>query len=348
MARLDPTIAELAQEFVCARIVHMGGVDLNIFQFDFEMTWAAFFMNADLTIYGRYGSRRNAGKYSADLLNLSSLKHALKRALEIHKGYPSNREALAGKQSPPAPWPRPEKIPGLAKHAKRAKPPGTCIHCHDIPQGEHRTIIDQKQLLTEKQIWVYPLPDRIGLKIDVAHGRKVEKAYSFARRAGVKDGDIVETMNGQPILSIADTQWVLHHLPYRAELTIGVAREGKSVTLTLSLDGDWKHTLLGWRPSFNNLRLGLRLQDLTTAERKSKGLPAGTLALMVQSFMPNPVWRPSGFKRGDIIVEIAGRTDRMDESEFVALIRTTYAKGTRLRVVLLRDGRRVRKTLTVG
>jgi hypothetical protein len=328
----------------------MGGVDLDRFQFDFDMTWAAFFMNTDLTIYGRYGSRNDHGPASSALLSVSSLKHALERALEIHRGYPANREALAGKQGRPAPWSRPERIPGLAKHAKRAKPPERCIHCHHVPQGERRTVIDRKQLLTEKEIWVYPFPENVGLEIDVADGRTVKKvrAGSFAAQAGARAGDIVETMNGQPIVSIADMQWVLHHLPATAELKLGVAREGKSMALTLPLAGDWRHTNLSWRASFHNLRLGLRLEDLTAAERKRAGLPADTLALRVERVMPNHVSRQSGVKRGDVIVEVAGRTDRWDESEFVAHIRTAYAKGKQVRIVLLRGGRRIRHRLRVG
>ena len=32
-------------------------MDLRRFEFDFDLTWYAFFLNADETIYGRYGGR---------------------------------------------------------------------------------------------------------------------------------------------------------------------------------------------------------------------------------------------------------------------------------------------------
>jgi hypothetical protein len=35
----------------------MRGVDLTTFDFDYDLTWAAFFMNANEHIYGRYGGR---------------------------------------------------------------------------------------------------------------------------------------------------------------------------------------------------------------------------------------------------------------------------------------------------
>ncbi|MHC4493590.1 MAG: hypothetical protein ACYTDU_18445 [Planctomycetota bacterium] len=85
----------LARDFVCARVVHMGDVDLDLFQFDYDMTWAAFFMNADLTIYGRYGSRNAVGQGSNALISLSSLKQAMERALEIHKNRSSTRRSCS-------------------------------------------------------------------------------------------------------------------------------------------------------------------------------------------------------------------------------------------------------------
>ncbi len=43
--------------FVCVRIIQANGMDLSQFQFDFDLTFAAFFMNADKTLYGRFGTR---------------------------------------------------------------------------------------------------------------------------------------------------------------------------------------------------------------------------------------------------------------------------------------------------
>ena len=50
-------------EFVCLRMIQMNGVDLA--QFDYDMSFAVFFMNPDGTIYGRYGTR-NARPDEAD------------------------------------------------------------------------------------------------------------------------------------------------------------------------------------------------------------------------------------------------------------------------------------------
>jgi serine protease Do len=64
-------------------------------------------------------------------------------------------------------------------------------------------------------LWKYPLPDNIGLKIDRASGLQVSGVFadSAATASGIKVGEDIVRMNGQRMTSIADMQWVLHHLP---------------------------------------------------------------------------------------------------------------------------------------
>ena len=53
--REDQDLADVMEKFVCVRIIQGWGMDLSLFQFDYELTWAVFLLNADKTIYGRYG-----------------------------------------------------------------------------------------------------------------------------------------------------------------------------------------------------------------------------------------------------------------------------------------------------
>lgn len=46
----DPGVRDLLDKFVCVRIVQTNGMDLSLFQFDYDQSWAAFFMNADTTV----------------------------------------------------------------------------------------------------------------------------------------------------------------------------------------------------------------------------------------------------------------------------------------------------------
>ena len=67
VVRRDPRVADLMDKFVCVRMVQGNGMDLTLFQFDYDLTFAAFFMNADRTIYGRFGSRSNQKDPAKDI-----------------------------------------------------------------------------------------------------------------------------------------------------------------------------------------------------------------------------------------------------------------------------------------
>ena len=49
------------KEFISVRQVEMKGVDLSLFQFDFDLNWAAMFINAGGVVYARYGTQSADG-----------------------------------------------------------------------------------------------------------------------------------------------------------------------------------------------------------------------------------------------------------------------------------------------
>src|SRR5262245_17992120 len=109
----DQSLAELEKKFVCVRLIQTNPLDLDLFQYDFDMSWAALFLNADRTIYGRYGSRDSGGPNSDGLLSVSAFRKAAQRALALHAGYPANKSQLAAKTGPKSAYATPREIPGL-------------------------------------------------------------------------------------------------------------------------------------------------------------------------------------------------------------------------------------------
>jgi hypothetical protein len=99
--------------FVCVRIVQANGMDLSLFQFDFDLTFAAFFMNADKTIYGRFGSRSDREDAMKNV-SVEGFRQALAAALEVHRRYPANKASLAGKRGPAPRYRVPEEYPSLS------------------------------------------------------------------------------------------------------------------------------------------------------------------------------------------------------------------------------------------
>ena len=83
VAKNNQRIKDLAEkQFISLRQVEMKGVDLSQFQFDYDLSWAAMFINADGTVYSRYGTQSAAG---ADAYtSVESLDKTMRRVLTLH------------------------------------------------------------------------------------------------------------------------------------------------------------------------------------------------------------------------------------------------------------------------
>ena len=63
----DQRVRPLLEKFVCVRVVSTNGLDLSLFQFDYDQSFAVFLLNADGTIYGRFGTRSHRTHWSDDV-----------------------------------------------------------------------------------------------------------------------------------------------------------------------------------------------------------------------------------------------------------------------------------------
>ena len=78
----DPLIRRLMSDYVCLRIVYANGLDINLFQYDYDQSFAVFLMNSDKTIYGRYGTRSHQTESDNDV-SLEGFAKALQAGLAI-------------------------------------------------------------------------------------------------------------------------------------------------------------------------------------------------------------------------------------------------------------------------
>src|SRR6478609_1793831 len=100
----DPRVRPLLEKFVRVRVVSTNGLDLATFQYDFDQSFAAFILNADGTVYGRFGTRSHRTSWSDDV-SIEGLARALQGALDLHEQYPKNKADLAGKKGPAPDFP---------------------------------------------------------------------------------------------------------------------------------------------------------------------------------------------------------------------------------------------------
>src|SRR3954470_22566498 len=112
VARRDPVIRDLPDEFVCVRIVQANTIDLTTFQHDFDQSFAVYLMNPDLTIYGRFGTRSERPEHED--ISLEGLREAMGAALRMHRNYDAAKPTLASKQVKASRFKSPRDYPSLS------------------------------------------------------------------------------------------------------------------------------------------------------------------------------------------------------------------------------------------
>ncbi len=211
-----------------------------------------------------------------------------------------------------------------------------------------------KKPIDDKVLYPYPNPKILGLILDPKETAKVEHVTSgsAAERDGFLAGDEIVTLAGQPILSIADVQWVLHHAGDVAKLSVDVSRDGKTKTMTLTLAKGWRQRGdISWRASSWDLRRmtlgGMRLETLPEDQRRELKLPANELALRakwVGQYNDHAVAKRAGFLKDDIILAIDGDRTPITESELMARFLQSKLPGDKITMSVLRGQQKLELT----
>jgi hypothetical protein len=355
----DPRVRPLQEKFVCVRLISTNGLDLSLFQYDYDQSFAVFLLNADGTVYGRFGTRSHRTVWEDDV-SVAGLAAALRGALALHAEYPNNKPILAAKRGAKPEFSSPEQYPLLhGKFGPKLDYSGevvaSCIHCHQIGEAQRQLVRDRRQRFPDKLLFPYPHPKAIGLILDPkkeALVRRVEDG-SPAARSGFRAGDEIVSLEEQPLLSIADVQWVLHNAGDEASLTARVRRDGETVSLALTLTKGWRRRdTLSWRASSWSLRRmavgGLLLEELSPDERKKADLAEMGMALRVRhvgQFGPHAAAKRAGFRPGDIVVSFDGKTDLLRETDLLAYALDAHPPGERVPILVRRGRERIELSL---
>lgn len=346
-------------QYVCVRLIQANAMDLAQFQFDYDLTFAVFMMNADGTVYGRFGSRSDHNDATRDI-SMLGLRKALETGLELHKTYPEIKATLASKRGEPPQFKTPEDFPlWREKKGKQYKATldyegkvmESCMHCHQVRDAQLRFYRDDHKSIPDSVLYAWPMPDVIGLALDPDEKAKVKNVGrgSAAEKAGFERGDEILTLAGQPLISIADVQWVLHNAGEPATLKAEVLRGKRKIDLKLDLGTGWRRSSdLAWRTTTWDLRRmatgGLVLKELTPTQRREAKLDARALALQVEyvgQFGDHAVGKNAGFKKSDVIVTVDGRSEKMTESQLLAYLVQNKMRGDHVAVSVLREGARL-------
>jgi serine protease Do len=326
----------VADRFVRVRLPRIDNLDLRLFEFDYDLTMMIFFLDSEDRVYARYGGRD--GDSAEKRQSLDGLRHTMQSVLRMHEN--ANREFVP--QSPDAPRSLREVLPN-----RRG---GRCLHCHEVKEAINADL-RRKGRWTGESPWRYPLPDNLGLVLDVDRGGTVKTVApkSPAALLGLKPGDVVHRLNGLPVHSFSDAQVALDRAPKSGSVEIAWRRDGKVLTEKLSLPEGWRRTDLTWRPSMSTQIPSLPLygKDLSDEEKKALGLPPKRLAFRQKEEVSTRA-RAAGFKGGDIILGVDGKELEMDVIGLLRHVQRNYLLGDQVRVNILREGKPLAVPLTLG
>jgi len=331
----------MAERFVSVRIQSMNGVNLNQFQFEYDLTWMAFFQNAAGRTYTRYGGREDHDAESHQ--NKESLLRVMRQVLQLHqadKVQPDNRYEPIAKSIR-----TPEDIPPMKKMLSRRKE--SCIHCHDVKAATLRSRRERGQL-EKNMVFTYPSPNRLGIDLDPKIQSKVRSVGegSPAQVAGIRKGDLIQTIDNQRVLTFADASRVLELAPKSGKLQIGLQRDQRSVSATVRLSPGWRENEdPSWRSTTGSVGplSGIWGKRANEGQRKQLGLKPGTLAMRV-TYIWAPWARKSGIKNGDHVISVDGYKKDMTIRQFQAYLHLNKNWGDRVSVTVRRGGKDV--TLT--
>jgi hypothetical protein len=338
VARLDSSIADLAREFVLLRVTNMRGIDLDLFDFDYDLTWAAFFMHPNGTVYGRYGGRdANAPE---NQVSLDGLKFAMELALVAHRKNTPARPA-APKKSP--------RTADQYRAAKRLKET-SCIHCHQVYDFRREALQTAGKWRLE-EVWVYPQPDNIGIRLDVNQGNRIIQVSkkSPADQIGMKRDDTLVKLNGTAIASLADVQYALHNAPEQGNVPVTWNHRQQMNHDFLKVASGWRKTDISWRWSLRGLdpQPDVHGEDLGPGDKKALGLSEKSLAFRQGNFV-SATARQAGLRQNDVILGVDHKSLMMSAREFDVFMRLNYRVGDRVILNVLRDGQRVDLPMTLA
>ncbi len=358
LRQAERELAPLLDQFVCVRVINANALDLALFQFDYDLSFSTMFFNGDGTVYGRYGSWTHQHEFQNT--TIAGYQRALEVALALHRGYPINQLALAGKQGVALPFKTPLEIPPLAGKYKadldwEGKVVPSCVHCHQIGDAIRASYRDQKKAMPTEWIYPMPAPETIGLTLapDQAALVKSVAAGSAAARAGVQAGDEIISLAGQPLISIADVSWALHRAPESGAVPLVMKRGGAQKVLQLALPANWRtKSDISKRVGTWSMRGmatgGLVLRDLGDAERTQRAVGSDKLALFVSGLGQYGIHgaaKKAGFLKEDVIVELDGRSDRITEGELLGFLLQNHQSGEIVKATVLRGSERVELSL---
>ncbi len=199
VVRLE-NIKDIANEFVLTRLTEIESLNLKVFDFDYDLTFMVFFMNADEKVLSRYGGRCEKGPDERQ--SLAGLRYTMESVMAEWKSQAPRFAQMSG---------------GKPFFVRDIAPPrglGRCIHCHQAKEVIYDRL-DRDGKWNIDLAFRYPLPEKLGLQLEVDRSNVVKDVQpdSPAGNAGINPGDVINSLNQFPIHAEGDVRYSLDQSP---------------------------------------------------------------------------------------------------------------------------------------
>jgi S1-C subfamily serine protease len=182
--------------------------------------------------------------------------------------------------------------------------------------------------------------------MQLSYGVEVQRVIpdSPASDAGLREGDILLEVGGEPVFSVSRLRWLVGQPAAGTTLEVKYSRDGTAATVNITPrllragptppagplpPPDCPHGSWG-RPGY----LGVTLQALTPGLREAFGAPENTGALVAEVNTESPASR-AGLQAGDVIVKMDRRTIR-DIGDVMRVL-DYFGPGEAVQVEIIRD-----------
>ncbi len=219
-------------------------------------------------------------------------------------------------------------------------------------------------------------PERLGvLKLKEERGAEVTMVDQDAPagKAGIKEHDVILSVNGNPVEGKAQLQRMIHETPPGRVITLGLSRDGQPLTIKVQL-ADRRSEFHMWKevpdkefhvevppippvpnlPDFDipsmgvvyvhsSMRSGLMVENLTPQLGEFFGAKNGN-GVLVRSVDKGSRGEKAGLRAGDVIVRVGDQSIH-DTSDFTHALHSR--NGGSVSVVVIRDKKEQTLTLTL-
>jgi C-terminal processing protease CtpA/Prc len=194
------------------------------------------------------------------------------------------------------------------------------------------------------------------LKLKEEHGAEVTMVDQDAPagKAGLKEHDVILTLNGAGVESAAQLRRMIRETPGGRLVTLGISRDGQPQTIKVQLANRSKSLAAHSMPAFkfempsmpaitdldvpvsvvvahSSLRSGLMVENITQQLGEFFGVKSGS-GVLIRSVEKGSRSEKAGFRAGDVIVRV-NKQPVHDTSDFTRALRSTTGGTAAVTVV---------------